>query len=120
MDELENKLSSLLSSPEAMQQIRDMAQKLMPPTSAEDNSSAPTPVGGETQATDNFDLAALAPMLEMLKKSTPESDGKQAALLSALQPFLSEKRRSKLKRAMDMMRMAKIAKFAMANYKGGE
>lgn len=102
MSELEDKIGSILSNPQLMQQIAAMAQSLgqSPP-----EPSAPQP---KTQPPQSLpDPAMLQSVAGMLQKSGVNQE--QQELLHALSPFLSQGRISKLERAMRAARMAGFA-----------
>ena len=100
MSELEEKLSSVLSNPQLMQQIMAMAQSMG--TSREEPSESKQPA------------MSSHPDPEMLRQLAGFSqsagvDGNQKALLSALGPYLSRDRVDKLERAMRAAKMAAMA-----------
>ena len=99
MDELEQKLGSILNNPELMQQIMSMAQSL----GQNPAESAPATAGA---------LPDIDPgMVQKLSGLAGQSgiDQQQRALLSALGPYLSRDRVSRLERAMRAQKMARIA-----------
>ena len=98
MSELEEKLNSLLSNPQLMQQVMSMAQSL--------GASAPEPKK-EEPVVPGFDPSLLQSITAMAGSN--RIDGNQQALLNALCPYLSQNRVEKLERAM---RAAKMAGFA--------
>lgn len=105
MDEMEEKLGSILSNPQLMQQIMTMAQSL-------GQSSAPPPAPDpppreDPPALPQIDLG----MVQKLSGLAGQSgvDRNQQALLKALGPYLSRDRVSKLERAMRAAKMAKLA-----------
>ena len=100
MSELEEKLGSILSNPQLMQQIAALAQTVGQPT-AEQAPPEPEP-------------AMLQSIAGILQKGNVDSQ--QQALLRALSPYLSQRRIDKLERAM---RAAKMAGFASAFFKSG-
>lgn len=128
MSELEDKLNSILSSPEEMEKVSKMAQSLF---------------GGEAgkpePAAKNLDLASLAQMLPkdldlgslggmlpegldagMLGKVMSSFGGQKSgnmAMLDAIRPHLAEKRQAKLAKAMQISKMAKIAQIAFTEGK---
>ena len=110
MSELEDRLSSILSYPEQMARISSLAQSLM-------GGGGDAPAREETQAASGLS-GALGSLLSPPKRETPGGDPQ--ALLKALQPFLSEKRRQKLSRAMRLARMASLARMAMGEMGNGE
>lgn len=111
MSELEDKLNSVLSNPQMMQQIMALAQGL------EQQSGAPqaapqTPPQTPPQPSTPAPALQLDPgLLQMLSGLTAKSgvDGNQQALLAALSPYLSRKRVEKLEKAMRAARMTELA-----------
>lgn len=103
MDSWEEQLGSILGDPEQMSRIADLARSLM-------GGGEPA---GQPAPPSMPDVGKLAAMLK-----GPGEGGRDArALLEAMKPWLSEKRRAKLERAMKLSRMAKLAGFALG---GGE
>lgn len=107
MSQLEDKLGTILSNPQIMQQIAAMAQTLgqSPP---EQPTAKPQPVPSLP------DPALLQNLSGMLQ--TNNIDKEQQELLHALSPFLSQARLGKLERAM---RAARMAGFASVLLKSG-
>lgn len=103
MSEMEEKLNSILSNPQMMQQILSMAQAM----SAQPAEPAPKP-----QETAPAPLAQLDPGLIQKLSSLGSGSGvdkNQRALLNALQPYLSRSRVMKLEKAMRAAKMANLA-----------
>lgn len=102
MSELEEKLGTILSNPQMMQQIAAMAQALgqVPP-------EQPTPALKAPQTPAQADPAMLQKLSGMLQAG--RIDQEQQELLHALSPFLSQPRIGKLERAMRAAKMAGIA-----------
>jgi hypothetical protein len=129
MNELEDRISSLLNDPDQMGKIAQMAKSLM------DNGGGETlaqaiggALGGEKRAESGLssgsglDSGLDAGMLASLGKlmggaASGGSDKRQ--LLEAMMPYFSEKRREKLKKALRVAQMAKIAGVVFSEY-GGE
>lgn len=109
MSELEEKLGTILSNPQLMQQISAMAQAL---GQAPPEPPAPPPVAPQSPTLP--DPAMLQKLSGMLQAG--RVDQEQQELLHALSPFLSQSRIGKLERAM---RAAKMAGFASALLKSG-
>lgn len=112
MEDLEAQLRRILGDPEQMAQISSLAQSLMgggevPPPSSP--LSRPEPEAGPGRLPGVLSGPA-----------SVRSGGDKAALLEALGPYLSEKRRRKLKRAMRLAQMARLARFAMGEAGNGE
>lgn len=110
MDAMEEKLGSILSNPQMMQQIMSMAQAL----GQSQSPPAQEPPKQETSAVPDFDPA----MLQKLAGFTRQNgiSGEEQALLKALGPYLSRDRVSKLEKAM---RAAKMARFASSFLNSG-
>lgn len=105
MSELEEKLGSILSDPNMMQQLMGMAQMLSAnapaqPQPSSDARQTETPQPGVDEKT-----------LRMLSGIARQGnvDDNQHSLLKALQPYLSRERIAKLERAMRAARMAGAA-----------
>ncbi len=71
-------------------------------------------LGGDTP---DFDPKLLGRIGKMLKTGAPEKKQEQA-LLEAMKPYLSEKRRSKMDKAIRIARIAGIAKLVMGEMGG--
>ena len=98
MDNWEQQLGSILGDPQQMGKIADLARTLMGGGGPEAAPAPPMP-----------DLGKLTALL-----NSPAEGGRDArALLEAMKPWLSEKRRAKLDRAVKLARMAKLAGFAL-------
>ena len=108
MSELENRINSLLSSPEDMAQLMQMAKSIMP-----DEKGAPED-GGETGFMGVLGSLAGGGMnsgimsaLGNLVGSGEKND--KRTLLAAMTPYLGEKRRQKMEKAMQIAKIASIA-----------
>lgn len=98
MDGLEDKLNAILSDPDAMSRISEMAKSLF---SGQDGGQKPEPEG---------DVALIKRVAGLLRGNALQPD--ETALLSALRPFLSVERRARLDRAIKLARFASLAKIA--------
>ena len=100
MSEMEDKLNSMLSNPQLMQQIMTMARSLgqNPEEPPEPKQEAPLPP---------VDLATIQKLSGLASQSG--IDREQQALLQALSPYLQRDRISKLERAMRAAKMARLA-----------
>ena len=131
MDDFEEKLNSILSSPEAMGQIMALADSLTgqadPGTgdAAPPGTQPPVPSGG-SGGTGLPDLSGLASafsggsnplaMLQTIGTLFQEynrSDDEKAALLRALQPFLRPERWAKVEKAIQITRLSRVIRAAM-------
>ncbi len=106
MDEMEEKLGSILGNPQMMQQIMAMAQTLgqgSPPPKQEEQRPTPMP--------NMPDAAMLQKMVGLAKQSG--IDKNQQNLLRALGPYLSRERITKLEKAMRAAKIAAVASTAL-------
>lgn len=104
MDDLSQKLNSILSDPESMEQLRRMADGLFGGTA---QAEAPAPqaspaIGG---LPDLGELGSLAAVLSKLKAPAADS---RTALITALRPHLSPKRQERADRAIRILHLLDI------------
>lgn len=104
MSELEEKLGSILSNPQLMQQIMGLAQSLGTSQSKQEESKPPEPSAPQMP---NLDPKLLQSLAGISRQGG--MDANQQALLKALSPYLSRERVMKLERAMRAARMAGAA-----------
>ena len=123
MSELEEKLNSILSDPDAMAQVMNLAQSLSAQTDGTAPSNAPSDApapsssdGGNdvsamlSRAVSSLDPELLRRLLPVLSQLNREESSQTAALLYALRPFLREDRRGKVERAVQLARLIHLAK----------
>lgn len=124
MGELEEKLNAILGDQAAMGQIMALAQSLSkpaPPPPAEEAAPEGTegagPEGPGAARPPGDLLRALDPgMLQLGARLWQEYQGgdqRSAALLEALRPFLREKRRARLDRAVQIARLSHVIRVAL-------
>ena len=108
MDDLAGKLGEILNSPEGMKQVQELAG-MLGLSSSKQNSPEPEPTPAAQPASTGLAgispdmigaMMQLAPMLSRLQQ-----DDDTTRLLQALRPLLSAERRSKVDRAIQMVRM---------------
>lgn len=117
MSEFEDRLNSLLSDPDQMEKITAMAKSLMG-SSAQPKEELPMTPHKPAGLFEGIDPAMLSGLTKALG-SGGVSDEKRA-LLQAMQPYLSPKRREKLQRAMELARMISMAEIAFGVMGGGD
>lgn len=151
LGEFEDKLNTVLSSPQAMEQIMALARALggegqggaaqakpesgapqaqtgggpppqgPSPSSVAPQGAAPSSSGGFNPASllgdlDPKMLSAIARIASEYSHGTDE----KAALLMALRPFMKEARAAKIDRALQISRLAHIAKIAFESFRKGD
>lgn len=118
MSELEDRINSVLGDPEQMAKITKLAQSFMAggEQRKEDSgiSSVLSGLGG-----DELDSQTIGRISRLLKNGGSEKK-QERALLEAMMPFLSERRRNKMNAALRIARIAGIAKLAMGEMGSGE
>ena len=127
MSEWEDQINSILSDPEQMSRITELANSLLSGggsagAAAEADTAGSMPdlsrLAESLRGGGSADSALLGRLGRLLHSAQAEN-GREQALLEAMKPYLSEKRRSKMDRAMQLAHMAKLAQLAMGEL-GGE
>ena len=106
MDEMEEKLGTILNNPQMMQQIMSMAQSMGMQNSGKHDSPA-----RQESAFPDIDIATIQKISGLAQKSS--IDKREQALLRALGAYLSKDRIGKLEKAMRAAKIAKIASSAL-------
>lgn len=110
MEQMEDKLSALLSNPDMMQKIMSMAQSLGATPAPPQSTPAPTPLPSAPE----LDVAALQKIMHFAQQTGIDRD--QQALLKALGPFLTHERIGKLEKAMRAAKLANLATSALGQF----
>lgn len=112
MPSLEDKLSGILSDPDAVSKLKSLGEALgldtsgAPPQKPVPQSSGfNMPFMSQSSGNDEMmsSLMRLAPLLQDMGK-----DDEVSCLLNSLRPFLSEHRRSRLEQAGKMLKVMKL------------
>ena len=138
MAEFDDKLNSLLSNPEAMAQIMQMAQSLsggqaqqVPQAPPQQPSPPPPPPpvqqaaspGGNPLAvlsglTGGMDTAMLTKLLPLIQELGSQNDSNARQLLYALRPYLKPDRQEKIERALQLARLFHLGKKFLSGWEG--
>ncbi|MBR2716733.1 MAG: hypothetical protein IKD79_03220 [Oscillospiraceae bacterium] len=118
MADLEETLSSLLSSPETMEQLQSMARSLGL-SGGEPAADAAPPESGAASSLPELDPRLLGLMSQLMREYGREDD-KKTALLEALRPFLRPSRAAHIDRAMQIARLSRVIRTALHTLQGGE
>jgi len=121
MDDMQNKITSILNDPNAMAKITDMAKSLRggdtPPT-AETTALAPTGQSGDIMGL----LGGLDPKLlghiTRIFGEYMRPDDERTHLLHALKPYMREGRREKMDQAVNIIKLAHTARIALEALNG--
>ncbi|MEG0035560.1 MAG: hypothetical protein RR147_01785 [Oscillospiraceae bacterium] len=123
MNELEGMISGLLSNPDEMKKIMEMAGAMF----GGDKSAPETPTAAQTSEMPSMESImsglsnlpdGVASMAQKLMGGVMNTSGDKTALLEAMKPWLSEKRKAKLDRAMKLAKVMHLAGAAFLK-KGG-
>ena len=104
MAEFDDKLNSILSNPDAMSQIMQLAQSLSGPGPGQEAPPSPPPPPPQQ-------TAAPPPM-------GGQRDSNARALLYALRPYLKEEKQSKVERALQLARLFHLGKKFLSGWEG--
>ena len=108
MDDMENKLGTILGNPELMQKIMALAQNFnAPEQNQEMPKSEPSMQAQEAFSMPDLDFTTIQKLTGLAQSSS--IDKNQQSLLRALRPYLSNQRINKLERAMRAAKMAGVA-----------
>lgn len=125
MNDLEGMINSVLSNPDEMKKIMDMANSIMSENSGKPPEGPPPPMNNEIPPEMKElmkGLSSIPPEMSMaamqLMKGLGKQKGGKHELLSAMRPYLSEGRRGKLDRAMQMSHVLGVGLNVFAK-KGG-
>ncbi len=104
MDDITEKITSLLNDPQGMETIRNIAQSFMgaqntPPEPKEETPDEELPISP----------AQLSGMMQMLSAlQNNRADDKRTHLLLALKPHLSEERQKKVDKAVKLLKLSSL------------
>ena len=120
MSELEDQINSVLGDPAQLEKITRLAQSLM--GGARDSPAGPeNPASGPQELFSQFgiDPETISRVGGLLGMHAQDQTNNSQALLEAMKPYLSDKRRQKIDRAMKLARLAKLAGLAMGEMESG-
>ena len=123
MSEFEDKLNAILSSPEQMQQVAQLAKMLSnqsgggesdkanntPPPPPQEPTTPPSNTASSSPPGD-IDLSMLSRFLPLLQEMQQDSNNERAQLLYALKPFLKPERQTKIDSALRLARLFRAGK----------
>ena len=127
MSEFEDKLNKILSSPEDLQKIMNIAKSF---SGGGEAKGAPTGEGGAKPGGSAMpDLSSMGSllgnidpkMIGLITRVMGEYSGTKndkAALITALKPYLKEDRRQQIDKAAEMAKLARIATLAFSEFSG--
>ena len=117
MAEFEDKLNSILSNPDAMAQIMQLAQSFSgngeppPPPPPPRQEPLPGALGG-------MDPGLLMKLLPLVQELGGGQDSHARQLLYALSPYLKPERQAKVDRALQLARLFHVGRQFLAKWEG--
>ena len=125
MAEFEEKLNALLSNPDSMAQILQLAQSLSGASGKETPEREPpkqeTPPPKETPLSalaGGLDPALLARLLPLAGEWNRPQSAQARQLLYALRPYLQPQRQEKVERALQLAQLIHLGKKFLAGWEG--
>jgi len=112
MSELEDAINSLLSDPETFGKISSMARSIM------GEEAPPASVHGEEPPSAEPDGEMMRRAMRLLS-GMKTGGSRSSAVLESIKPYLTQQRRERVSRAMEIARLAHLAETALAEYGGG-
>ena len=109
MDELEERINSVLSDTQQMEKITRLAQSIMAGGSQNTENAAPNDMG--------IDMNMLS-RISRLMSAGDAREKNERTLLEAMTPYLSERRRGKMERALKIAKLARLARIAIEESEG--
>ncbi|MCD8368592.1 MAG: hypothetical protein LUC48_11360 [Clostridiales bacterium] len=133
MDDFEEKLNTILSSPETMGQIMALANSISgkPEGGASAQGDAPQPQGAPQQPPQTGAAKQTGDMLSLLQGLDPATlsklaalyqeytrgEDEKAALLGAMRPFLRPERQEKVEKALQITRISRVIQAAFGLFR---
>ena len=126
MEDFEEKLNSILSSPETMGQIMALANSLSGGGEEQASGDADASEAAAGEGTPPGDLSGLlqgldegmVPKLMALWGEYNRGNDEKTRLLQAMKPFLRQERQEKLDRAVQIARISRVIRAAIEQFRG--
>lgn len=126
MAEFDEKLNSILSNPDAMAQIMQLAQSLDGGGGGKEAPPPPPPPpppagsGGDvlSSLTGGMDPKLLTRLLPLIQELGGQRDSNARNLLYALRPYLRNDRQEKIERALQLARLFHLGKKFLSGWEG--
>ena len=132
MSEFDEKLNALLSNPDSMAQIMQLAQSLSggggptaapppPPTQPQQPPPPPPPPAGGDPLSGllgGMDPKLMMRLLPLLQELNRDSDSNARQLLTALRPYLRPERQDRVERALQLARLIHLGKQFLSGWEG--
>ena len=103
MDDMLGKMGAILSDPESVQQLQELAQMLQQETGGESQEQQASAEKTESGEGGGFDINMLLRIQELM--GAMQNNDEDAKLLLALRPHLKDQRQKKLDQAVKLMKL---------------
>lgn len=120
MSDFEDKLNNILSSPAEMEKILNMARSLSDSIGAkEESEDGQKDFTGSLSALGDIDPKIFRIISKVMGEyNSTGSDKKQ--LIDALKPYLKQDRQQQIDKAVEIAKLAHLAKIAISEFSGGD
>ena len=124
MAEFDDKLNSILSNPDAMAQIMQLAQSFSGESSSPPPIQPPSPPPptqnsvNPLSALGNLDPKLITRLLPLIRELGGGQDSNARNLLCALSPYLKPERQAKVDRALQLARLFHVGRQFLSNWEG--
>lgn len=122
MAEFDDKLNSILSNPDAMAQIMQLAQSFSgepsPPPPSQPSPPPPQNSINPLSALGNLDPKVITRLLPLIQELGGSQDSNARALLHALSPYLKPERQQKVDRALQLARLFHVGRQFLSKWEG--
>ena len=101
MDDLSQKLAGILNDPEALENLKNMADSILSGDNSSNGDSSSPPQGFP-------DMEQLSNIMAIMSKLNGSQDNDRTRLINALKPYLSEKRQAKAENAIKILKIMEL------------
>lgn len=106
MDDLSSKLTELLSDPESMNRVRQMAESILGESG--DDAPAPPSTPDISSLGNMLGSEELQSIISVISKMKSAGDDSRVQLISALRPHLSEERKKRADTAIKILKLLDV------------
>jgi len=104
MDDLQSKLSGILNDPESLAAVKEMAESLFSKNKEDSSSANNSPFDDSTMPSGE----QIGMIMNLMSKFSNQKDDERTHLLTALKPYLSQKRQEKTENAIKILKLLEI------------
>lgn len=127
MSDFEDKLNSILSSPSEMEKIVNLARSISNSSEIKDegaaNNNKKSDNGNPDEASfpfGNMDPRIFRIMTKIMSAYSTSDSSDKNQLIGALKPYLKKDRQQQIDRAVEIAKLAHLAKIALSEFSGGD